>query len=93
MLLIFEGTLDELTTVLITKNKYVAQLIIREMNEVSCPGLMRVWFDNFQYANMSVQYTAIFHCCKNDDIQMKIFDIFLIFAQNIDCGYTLEPPH
>ena len=24
---------------------------------------------------------------------MKIFDIFLIFAQNIDCGYMLEPPH
>ena len=24
--------------------------------------------------------------------QLKIFDIFLIFAQNIDCGYTLEPP-
>ena len=23
---------------------------------------------------------------------MKIFDIFLIFAQNIDCGYMLEPP-
>ena len=23
---------------------------------------------------------------------LKIFDIFLIFAQNIDCGYTLEPP-
>ena len=23
---------------------------------------------------------------------MKNFDIFLIFAQNIDCGYTLEPP-
>ena len=23
---------------------------------------------------------------------MKKFDIFLIFAQNIDCGYTLEPP-
>ena len=41
---------------------------------------------------MSVQYTAIFHGCKNDDFQMKIFDIFLIFAQNIDCGYTLEPP-
>ena len=38
------------------------------------------------YANMSVQYTAIFHGCKNDNFQMKIFDIFLIFAQNIDCG-------
>ena len=24
---------------------------------------------------------------------MKIFNIFLIFAQNIDCEYTLEPPH
>ena len=44
------------------------------------------------YANMSVQYTAIFHGCKNDNFQMKFFDIFLIFAQNIDCGYTLEPP-
>ena len=41
---------------------------------------------------MSVQYTAIFHGCKNDNFQMKFFDIFLIFAQNIDCGYTLEPP-
>ena len=24
---------------------------------------------------------------------MKMCDIFLIFAQNIDRGYTLEPPH
>ena len=23
---------------------------------------------------------------------MKNFDIFLIFAQNMECGYTLEPP-
>ena len=44
------------------------------------------------YKNMSVQYTAIFHGCKNDNFQMKMFDIFLIFAQNIDCGFTLEPP-
>ena len=47
---------------------------------------------DMHYANMSVQYTAIFHGCKNDNFQMKIFDIFLIFAQNIDCGYKLEPP-
>ena len=44
------------------------------------------------YANMFVQYTAIFHGYKNDYFQMKKCDIFLIFAQNIDCGYTLEPP-
>ena len=44
------------------------------------------------YAYMSVQYTAIFHGCKNDNFQTIFFYIFLIFAQNIDCGYTLEPP-
>ena len=41
---------------------------------------------------MHMQYTAIFHGCKNVHFQMKMFNIFLIFAQNIDCGYTLEPP-
>ena len=25
------------------------------------------------------------------NFQMKNCDIFLLFAQNIDCGYTLEP--
>ena len=30
--------------------------------------------------------------CKNENFQCTNFDIFLIFAQNIDCGYTLEPP-
>ena len=40
-----------------------------------------------------MQYTAIFHGCKNGKFQMKNYDIFLIFALNIDCGYTLEPPH
>ena len=27
-----------------------------------------------------------------DITKRKRFDIFLIFAQNIDCGHTLEPP-
>ena len=44
------------------------------------------------YANMSVQYTAIFHGCKNGNFQMKKCEMFLIFAQNIDRGYTLDPP-
>ena len=39
---------------------------------------------------MSMQYTVIFHGCKNDNFQMKNCNIFHIFAQNIDCGYTLE---
>ena len=29
---------------------------------------------------------------KNENVQLKKFGIFLIFAQNIDCGYMLEPP-
>ena len=29
---------------------------------------------------------------KIENFQLKNFDIFLIFAQNIDCRYTLEPP-
>ena len=45
------------------------------------------------YANTPMQYTAIFHGCKNVNFQMKEYNIFLIFAQNIDCGYTLDPPH
>ena len=45
------------------------------------------------YANMPKQCTAIFHGCNNVNFQMKkSFNIFLIFAQNIDCVYTLEPP-
>ena len=39
-----------------------------------------------------MQYTEIFKVVKNENFQWKKFDIFLIFAQNIDCGYTLEPP-
>ena len=33
-----------------------------------------------------------FTAVKQDNFQMKNCDVFLIFAQNIDCGYTLEPP-
>ena len=33
-----------------------------------------------------------FLALKIESFQQKMFDIFLIFAQNIDCGYTLEPP-
>ena len=31
----------------------------------------------------------LFELKKNENFQQKNFDIFLIFAQNIDCGYTL----
>ena len=45
------------------------------------------------YENTPMQHTTIFNGCKNDNFQMIFFYIFFIFAQNIYCGYTLEPPH
>ena len=44
------------------------------------------------YENLPMQYTKNFFCSKIENFHQKNFDIFLIFAQNIDCGYTLEPP-
>ena len=37
-------------------------------------------------------HAEIFTSLKNGKFHWKNVDIFLIFAQNIDCGYTLEPP-
>ena len=37
-------------------------------------------------------YRDFFSTVKIENFIRKKFDIFLIFAQNIDCGYTLEPP-
>ena len=30
---------------------------------------------------------------KNENFQIENSDIFHVTAQNIDCGYSLEPPH
>ena len=35
-------------------------------------------------------YPDIFSIVKIENFHLKNVDIFLIFAQNIDCGYTLE---
>ena len=39
-----------------------------------------------------MQHTGIFKVVKHDNFQQNFFYIFLIYAQNIDCGYMLEPP-
>ena len=38
------------------------------------------------------KYTENFTTKKNEKFQIKNSDIFHISAQNIDCGYSLEPP-
>ena len=38
------------------------------------------------YAKISVQYTAIFHGCKNDNFQMIFFTIFIFLLQTCIVG-------
>ena len=40
------------------------------------------------YSVLRKNKQQIFHGCIKDNFQMKNCDVFLIFAQNIDCGYT-----
>ena len=53
---------------------------------------IQAYFPHVHYENMPMLYTVICHGCKNDNFQFKKFAYFHIFAQNIDCRYTLEPP-
>ena len=47
--------------------------------------------DCLHQENMPMQYTVIFKVVKNENFQWKFLNIFLIFAQNINYGHTLEP--
>ena len=44
------------------------------------------------YENMSIQIYWKFYKQKRKKFQIKNSDIFHTSAQNIDCGYSLEPP-
>ena len=46
----------------------------------------------YHYENTPIQIYCKFHLQKTENFQMKNSDIFHISAQNIDCGYSLEPP-
>ena len=40
-----------------------------------------------------MQSTEILVGCKNEIFHWKNFDLFLIFAQKLDCGYTSASPY
>ena len=40
-----------------------------------------------------MHYAEIFEGFKGAIFMIVLFYNFLIFAQDINCGYTLEPPH
>ena len=47
-----------------------------------------------RYENTPIQiYCKFHHQTKSENFQIKILIFFQISAQNIDCGYSLEPPH
>ena len=45
-----------------------------------------------RYENTPIQKYWKFYQQKNENFQKKNSNIFYISAQNIDCGYSLEPP-
>ena len=49
-----------------------------------------LWAVQLQYFNTPMQLTLEFNNFKNDNFLLKNCDTFLIFAQNIDCGYTIK---
>ena len=44
------------------------------------------------YENMPIQIYWKFLPRKTENFQIKISHIFHVSVQNIDCGYSLEPP-
>ena len=44
------------------------------------------------YENTPIHIYRKFHLPKLKKIRLKNSDVFHISAQNIDCGYSLEPP-
>ena len=47
---------------------------------------------NKHYKNLPMQNIENFFQRQKLKISLKNFDVFDNFIQNIDCGYTLEPP-
>ena len=53
---------------------------------------MKVGYEGVPLRKLAHAINKDFLALKIEHFQMNKFDFFLIFAQNIDCGYTLEPP-
>ena len=69
-------------------------MLVFSLSEKACPLFLN---NNISGLNPYITKTCpcnkqIFKVVKNGNFQEKIFDIFLIFALNTDCGYMLEPP-
>ena len=57
-----------------------------------CPLKSSIFPTITKTCNCPCNIQRIVSAVKIENFSRKCYDIFLIFAQNIDCGYTLEPP-
>ena len=56
-------------------------------------SLINLLLFRHHYENTPIQIHCKFYHQKMALFHIKNSDIFQISAQNIDCGYSLEPPH
>ena len=66
-----------------------ARLAADKFQTVETPAI--IFFSNYITKTCPFFKHQIFHGCKKKVFQMKTFYVFIIFAQNTDCVYTLEP--
>ena len=60
--------------------KPVAYCFQRSKTKDSLKKIIDSFCKTNHYANTPMQYTASFHCCKNDNFQLIFSDFFHIFA-------------
>ena len=68
----------------------ILKWLVRVGDTLATRGLAAISATHFD--NMPMQYTVNFNGCKNDNFQLKMIYILLVFAQNRECWYMLEPP-
>ena len=87
-----EGTVAqvrETNNLVLTSRRHAWPSRPRSVDNASC--LLSTSDKTFHYENMPIQIYRKFYHQKIKLIDKKT-DIFNISAQNIDCGYTVEPP-
>ena len=70
--------------------KYCAKCFLKESEDNNRFAML---FTVAPLKKLALAIFSNFNAEKIENVQMKDFDISHIFAQNIDCGYTLESPY
>ena len=86
-----QSFLLRITKILIRLRGLIWVFVWRTCQKIRCLTL-RTRCYLFHYENTPIQLYRKFRLQKNENFQIKNSDIFYISAQNIDCGYLLEPP-